>query len=50
MAWIAAAAVILGIIYYLSKDDEQPRCPNCKSFVRKHSSHCPRCRARLGWE
>jgi len=33
MAWILTAGVILtGLAYYLSKDDETPRCSYCKSF------------------
>ena len=50
MAWVAAAAVLLGLAYLLSGDDDKPRCPNCKSFVKKYAANCPRCRAKIGWE
>jgi len=50
MAWVAGAAALLGLLYWLSRDDDQPRCPHCKSFVKKYASRCPRCRAKLGWE
>ncbi|MGI0072416.1 MAG: hypothetical protein ACREA3_01215 [Nitrosotalea sp.] len=50
MAWVVGAAILGAIAYILSKDDDQPRCPNCKSFVKKHAKRCPRCYAKLGWE
>ena len=51
MAWVAAALLIAGALaYVLSKDDDQPRCPNCKSFVKKYALRCSKCGAKLGWE
>ena len=39
-----------GVIYYLSKDDETPRCPYCKGFVKRNARKCRKCNAKLGWE
>jgi len=50
MAWVAAAIALGAIAYLLSRNDDQPRCPYCKSFVKKYASRCPRCRSKLGWE
>ena len=38
MAWVVAAlAVASALAYILSKDTNQPRCPYCKSFVKKYA-------------
>ena len=51
MAWVAAATLAaLGLLYYLSKDDNNPKCPYCKSFIKKYASQCPKCKTNLGWE
>ena len=50
MAWVAAAIAIGAIAYLLSGNDEKPRCPYCKSFVKKYAKRCTRCRAKIGWE
>ena len=51
MAWVLAGAGILATLaYVLLKDDEQPRCPYCNSFVKKYARRCPQCRAKLGWK
>ena len=48
MAWVPA--VILGALgLYAVLKDNDPRCPNCKSFVAKNSNRCRRCGAPLGW-
>ena len=50
MAWVAAGAIIVtALAYILTRDDEQPRCPHCKSFVKKYSKKCSKCSAKLGW-
>lgn len=50
MAWVAAVAILAGVAYYLSKDEETPRCPYCKGFVRRYARKCKKCQVKLGWE
>lgn len=52
MAWIAAAAIVLGAVILKSAYDANSkiyRCPYCNLVITKGKTPCPRCKRGMDW-